>query len=232
MRVALVAVAVVLLGAPRPAVAGGCRTLTISASPLSTKATVVPGGGVLIGWSNDGDDDAPALDAVGRWGFTAGTPSVAAKAEVLAPGLTVIRPASTGARRLTLRDDHGKKQVAVTIVRKAPRPLPAPVATVETRRFNGGPRGGSSASAVARFAAVPGGAVAVIAYDARGNALAWARVGGSREVGLASTPGRCRPNPPGLDVPSAGQQLQLAWVDRHGRVSARSATIEVTEATP
>lgn len=89
--------------------------MTISASPLSTKASVVPGGGVLIGWSNDGGDAAPALDA---------------------------------------------------------------------------------------------------------------------EVALAATPGRCRPNPPGLEVPSPGQQLQLAWVDRHGRVSARSATIEVTEATP
>lgn len=232
MRVALVAVALVLLVPARPAVAGGCRTVTISAAPLSTKATIVDGGGVLVGWRNDGGDDEPALDAVGSWGFTAGTPSVAAKVEALAPGLTLVRPASTAVRRLTLRDDHGKKQVAVTIARKAPRPLPAPVATVETRRFSGGPRGGSSASAVARFASVPANAVAVIAYDARGTPLAWARVGGSREVGLASTPGRCRPNPPGLDVPSAGQQIQLAWVDRHGRVSARSATIEVTEATP
>ena len=229
---ALVIAAVSLVEAPR-AEASACRTTKLAATPLATRATIGSDGGVLVGWTSGGADDAPDLDAVGRWQFVAGTRSMGLTSDQLAPGLWRMRPATPG-RRATLRDDRGHRQVMVTTARTLPSPLPAPAATIEIKTWPGGPRGGGGSMAIATLASIPAGAVAIVVFpaddDDHAPALSWARVGGSSTVAVATTPGRCSPNPPGTRVPGVGEQVRLAWVDRHGRLSAESPPITTTAA--
>jgi hypothetical protein len=46
-----------------------------------------------------------------------------------------------------------------------------------------------------------------------------------------SSPGRCSSVAPGTQAPSAGQKVEVAWVDRFGRMSPHSAPVEATEAS-
>lgn len=212
---------------PRLAAAGACRPSTITAAPLAAEAAIAPDGGALIGWDDVAAADAPPLDKLDAWKFTAGTATVGTTRTVLAPGLVRFAPDAPATGALGLADDGGTLRVAVTPAATVPAPLAAPRASVRTRTFNRG-RYGVGAETTARLVRIPDLAVAVVMYPAGEDvATGWARVGSAKTISLVATPGRCRQSPDGMLIPEPGTRVQLAWVDRLGRLSPRSKPIRV-----
>jgi len=79
-------------------------------------------------------------------------------------------------------------------------------------------------------AAPPDDVYAVIVYDATsGTALSWRDIHGLglTTVTLYASPGRCNTLPPNMQAPTQGESVQLAWVDRFGRLSPKSSAVTV-----
>lgn len=210
------------------------QVLTVARDPIAA------GGGVLVGWTETTDDAAerfrghdPAVNA--DWGFLVRKRKVRPVIEPLAPGLAVYR---AGAARgsVVLRDGDGARLGTFTVgASKAPWAVAAPavasVTTTTAMKHRGRTTMQVLETSVAFDGAIPADAAAVIVYLVDGatrTPITWARVNGaSGAVRVYRTPGRCGDEPDGLRAPAVGQQVELAWVDRGGRLSPRSPTLGV-----
>jgi hypothetical protein len=232
-----------LLGLLAPDVhAGACARYGIAAELRTLPAeTIPPDGGVLVGYGQP-TEDQPAVEqadpsAHPEWRFRVKTSKgkkVRPTLVTIAPGLSVYRTKTRG--KVVLTDGKGKKLGAFTISRKkAAFAATAPVLKkVEIMRYSSS-RGGTSVGADATFdGKPPAGAYAVVVYDsASGNAMSWALTGdnSSSALGIYSSPGRCSSIPPGTEQPSAGQKLEVAWVDHFGRISPHSNVVTAADAS-
>jgi hypothetical protein len=236
---ALLVGAILLLGA-REVHAGACARYGVAAELRSIPADPIPpDGGVLVAYGQPTDDQPVVEDgdpsAHREWRFRAR--SVKGKKlrptmVTIAPGLSVYRTKQRG--KVVLTNRKGKKLGVFTMSRKkAPFDAPAPVLkSVVINRYSSS-RGGTSVGAIATLDAVPpAGAYAIVVYDtASGTARSWGLTGDntSAVLGVYSSPGRCSQNPPGMEAPSAGQSIEVAWVDSFGRISPHSNAVTVSE---
>ena len=90
-------------------------------------------------------------------------------------------------------------------------------------------RRGTFVRVTATFTAVPADALAVILYGGDGKPVArsWSRVtAGTVDVSMYAS-GSCIVQPIGTIESAVGDNIAFAWVDRAGRVSAKSAPIKI-----
>jgi hypothetical protein len=204
---------------------------------------VIPaGGGVLVGWQESRDYDAglsgsgdPAMNP--GWKFRVRKRNLAARATQLAPGLVVYTPVrlpkgrqigvqligAKGVRIGTFK--FGKKTPGIT-------EAPSPKTLTVTHRQNF--RSTKTDGVVELDAPPPKGAYGLVMYEVTASgapAIAWGPVmdSAATTITVYDGPGRCGTEPDGMRAPAGGAVVELAWVDRFGRLSPRSAQVTVDE---
>ena len=196
------------------------------AAPLSATPTLAPGGGVVIGWSAAGER---GLQNLSKWRLRSRNSKLKSRQTALAPGLAVVTLGGKP-RGVTLVDERGAKIATVAVEPTVPAPLAAPTATALFERTYYSPRQSPRPALLADLA-VPADAMIVLLYDASAPAtdpaISWTLVSPGVQATLYAAPGRCEEKPSGMRGVGAGGKVQLAWVDRLGRVSPRSASITV-----
>ena len=227
--------ALATMAAPTDATAK-CALRMLDDEVVTNAADAIPaGGGVLVGWTESDDrtgarDVDPAVHPA--WSFREKRKKVRATMTTIAPGLVVYVPAVARGQKHTvaLVDDTGAPVGTYTIARAAAVALPAPeidrVARSDVQSFRSNTI--ALTAALKARAAIPAGAYGLVLY--RGDvALSWHRIDkpDATEVLAFRSPGRCGTQPPAMAPAAAGDTVTLAWVDRFGRVSARSAPITV-----
>lgn len=206
--------------------AGACAPRVPMAGPLTATPTLAPGGGVVIGWSPTGEH---GLHHLAKWKLRARGSKARSHQTPLAPGLAIVTLPGK-ARNVTLVDERGAKIAAVAVAATAPPPLAAPTATALFERTYYSPRQAPRPALLADLA-VPDDAALVLVYDAAAPAtdpaISWTVVSPGVQATLYAGPGRCEVKPSEMRGVAVGAKVQLAWVDRLGRVSPRSAPIVV-----
>lgn len=221
-----------LIALPAQAHAGACAQPVLAPQVLSDQADPMPtDGGVLVGWQQGGDwqhppEGDPSL--IEGLVFRDGSRRlVKAHATTLAPGLTVYVP-KKHRKKLSVRIKGQKLTFTSSRTRFT---APAPVVKSVTWSQQQIQRYGTSTSVDAELdGAPPDDVYAVIVYDATsGTALSWRDIHGLglTTVTLYTSPGRCGTVPPSMQAPTQGESVQLAWVDRFGRLSPKSSAVTV-----
>jgi len=232
----LVAVAAVLVAPPVDA--GPCAVPTIGAvSATKPNAVVQDGGGVIVTLGRvDGPSDevvrAPVSD-VSRddWRFVDGGKLVKPTIDKIAPGLAVYRLPDSKSTSYVLETAKHTKIVSVKrALDRGTTVLPAPVVVgggqVDFPPMQRG--GGGSVVTVHLVAPAPKGAFVLIAYGPDGVARSSGTPEpGSKDVSIWHTRDRCETEAPGTLPSSIGEKITVAWLDESGRLSAKSAPIEI-----
>jgi hypothetical protein len=203
---------------------------------LDTSATsLAADGGVLVRSTTDFDFSHGAVpgaaNAINKtWRFSDGAKQYEPTLVTLAPGLVLYLPPNGVTGTLTLVD--GKTERAkVTIGSDKPALLAAPEAK-SARMVKVPVRWGHLLQVHAVTKSVPPDAVAVIVYglDKKKKVVArsWKRLDPTKtDFIVGGTEGRCDPGTPGEVLSKAGDKIQLAWVDAHGRVSPLSKPVTI-----
>jgi len=240
MRIAPVVVSGALVALASPSVdAGRCAGAPLSTVVMSPKDVVIDDdGGVLLGAMSYGyDSPNPGEPHESRWVFTDGVTTSPAKLRPIAPGLVSILPSPTPGHlsieltkqlRLT---DHAKRVVAsprydFVVYDESPLAAPA-VPRSATYRETRGNRTWSRSVDVVLVGAPPANVVAMIALDAKGQALSWVHVmPDAKDVTIWATRS-CVETPRGYGSMSRGDKISVAWVDTAGHVSPRSKELVI-----
>ena len=229
-RVMLVIIVLVAL-APHRASAGACAQPPPVVRVLTTTDIEISSGGGIVAQVDD-PAKAPA------WRFAGANADATVKR--IAPGLgTIDLPPSK--RWVTLTE--GKKPlVRVRAAKVDAPPLGAPEVTRVERTSQTGRRG-TSVTTEATVKGVPPDALALVVFGAGKTGRlgrSWASVASS--AGLSTGPhaslaiqiyasGSCMAVPVGWTDSRDGDKIELAWLDRSGRLS-KSTTITVTAKLP
>jgi hypothetical protein len=242
-RLLAVALAAALVLAPHAADAK-CAMAVLQHVIVTHAADEIPaGGGVLVGWQQSRDYDAgsrggdPAMHT--DWKFRIRKRNLAAKATQLAPGLVVYRPlklpkarqtgvqliGTKGARLGTYTFGARKKTPAITDA-----PSPKSLKVTHSRSF----RSMKTDGVVELDAPPPKAAYGLILYEVTASgatAIAWNQVidSAATTITIYDGPGRCGAEPDSARAPAGGAVVELAWVDRFGRVGPRSPQVTVDE---
>ena len=237
----------VLICVPSLAVSGvasaaPCRVLT-SAPELLQPGVVIEGGEAVVVGSGSSDNGGASADPDASrqpsWTFvTAGgkAAKVATRMEPLAPGLARYIPArGSGILKVTT----GERPTQVTLKPAAKGTIIAPLrAPAPTQfRFEAVPvPKGNMDTVTADFRdAIPTAVVAVIVYGVDDNGVATPRsyervYNAKTELVIYRKNSRsCAPAVPGRVASKAGDTVAIAWVDKLGRVSPRSAALNVVQ---
>lgn len=206
--------------------AGACAPRVPMAGPLSATPSLSPDGAVIAAWSPTGER---GLHDLAKWQLRLRGKRVKTTVTTLGPGLIALTPSRRG-RGLALVDGRGKAVAPVTVDANRAAPLAAPTATALFARTYYSPRQ-APRDAILADLAVPADAVIALLYDASAPAtdpaISWTRVAPGVQATLYAAPGRCEEKPSGMRGVPVGGEVQLAWLDRFGRVSPRSAPIKV-----
>jgi len=197
--------------------------------------STLPGGSGLVaewgprGLANPLGEGKPSEDPK-AWKLAAGTTSLEFTRTSIAPGLFVIVPSTTTTGTVDVTDPSGVARAITFTSAPLPTLLPAPRVAALKRRVIKEPRGGTRAIAIAKLrGAPPDGAVALVAYVGN-QAVAWADASafdesGGIEIFHDAIP--CWSQPNDAPAPRSGTKVQLAWLDKTGRLSKRSAAIAI-----
>jgi hypothetical protein len=240
---ALAAIAAVAIASP--AVAMPCPVSGLEAKVMTpADAVIEDGGGIIVRAVTGANYDPKSHDVLhpASWRLVDGRArdAIGARAseragglivEVVAPGLAVYRvPAGSGAVSLVDGD-----RTLVTVQRSPdrdasllPAPMPVWIGWSQDRHAFRGMR------AVRIFARLigpaPRGAVAMVAFGADGKARSWGDVSANAtDVVVFASPGPCQFPAEGVVESRPGEQITVAWLDASGRLSARSAPVEIVE---
>lgn len=225
MKAALL-VAAIALALPVDAHAK-CAMPRLEPEVLTHAADAIPlGGGVLVGWRTSTDWDKPMFDgdpAVNKaWRFALRRRAIATTVKPLAPGLAVYTPRKRIGGKLTL----AKVGTFTFSRRKGTFDAAAPaVKAVRTTSADRG-RWRSVETVVELDAAPPGGALGLVVYGAGQGPITWGVAdASSTTITVFDDDGRCEVHPPEMRAPVAGEKVEVAWVDRFGRLSPRSPAV-------
>ncbi len=242
-RAIAVALAAALLLAPHGADAK-CAMAVLEHVVITHGADEIPGGGgVLVGWQQSRDYDAgarsgdPAMNKA--WKFRLRKRNLAAKATQLAPGLVVYTPLKLPKKRQTgvqLIGAKGVKLGTFTFGARTKVPLltdapsPKKLTDTHTQSF----RSIETDGVVELDAPPPKGAYGLILYEVTASgatAIAWNQVidSAATTITVYDGPGRCGTEPDSMRAPAGGAVVELAWVDKFGRLSPRSKQVTVDE---
>ena len=232
---------------PRLAAAEPCPVFTPSPEILQRSDSVLADGVGLVvrsGYEMAGKT-ASDVDASLQptWKFTRslrkGAAKIATTMEPLAPGLTRYVPAGgTGAIAVTVAGKLHRVTLAPPATKQRIRPLPAPTPVRITMQLYP-VRGGGRPSAVATAALQdprPTSVVAVIVYGIDDKGIATPRSFMKTYDNTLALPvytfstRNCEPPVPTTIASNIGDQIALAWVDKLGRVSPRSAPMKIIDA--
>jgi len=184
-------------------------------------ATIVPGGGIVVGVADAPRGDLGEGDASNQpgWRLRIGARGVTPTVIALAPGLSVYRVPG-GTAGATLIDDRratvGSIQVGTkTAVLAAPR--------VKRITYDSGQgRRPFAEVSVELVGGVPAGAIALVIADAKGKARSWGRVTTGKTAVLGYDRKRCRVLANGTVESRSGDKVTVFYVDASGRTSPRS----------
>lgn len=241
--VAAVALAAALVLAPHGADAK-CAMAVLQHVVITHPGDEIPaGGGVLVGWQESRDHDAgvrggdPAMNK--GWKFRIRKRNLAAKATQLAPGLVVYTPLKLPKSRQTgvqLIGAKGAKLGTYTFGarKKVPLMTDAPSVTKLTVTHTKDFRSAKTDGVVELDAPPPEGAYGLVLYESTASgatAIAWNPIIDSTATTITvyDGPGRCGAEPDAMRAPAGGAVVELAWVDRFGRLSPRSKQVTVDE---
>lgn len=230
-RATLSFAALLLVAALAPEVHATCAYIPPSAMVIAKdpKNVQVPeGGGLLVAMQWQGPDDAKdkyyKLEQP-TWRYRTGGKEYAPVYELLAPGLAIYR-LPKGVTSAELVD--GKKVLGkVTVVKDTTKPLPAPKLK-KLRQESRSSRKGSTINMWAELAEKPpADAVALVVADDQGaRSFGFAAVN-DQNTALVYSHAPCGIDPDGQRMSSGGDKLTLYWIDRMGRVSAKTtATLD------
>jgi hypothetical protein len=209
-----------------------------SAKVETASTTLAADGGVLVRSTTNFDfskgEEPGAANAINKgWRFSDGKTAHTPTLVTLAPGLVLYVPPKGVTGELTLLD--GKVERAkVTIGTDTPALLAAPDAK-SARMVKVPVRWGHLLQVHATTkAAPPAGAIAVIVFVTKNRkqvARSWKLVDSTKtDFIVGGTEGRCDPGTPGEVLSKAGDKIQLAWVDAHGRLSPLSKPVTIQKA--
>ena len=220
MRSLVVVVTALVPLIPARADAGACARPQIPTLPLTPAGEIAKDGGVVMTM----EDTAKMPKLV----FARGKQDVVAKAKVIGPGLVVYTPPSEGEWSL----QSGSK--ALLKIKTGPelKPLAAP-SVKSVRYFSAtGRRGTSVAVTVEVENGVPPSAVAIVVFDEKNRPKSWGRTqGAAADPSTKLTAlnvfasGSCTVVPNGTEASLLGERVQIAWLDRSGRLSAMSRAV-------
>jgi hypothetical protein len=236
---AAITAAVVAVGLLASDAGAKCALQVLDSEIITHAGDEIPAnGGVLVGWttSHDRGGRIDGTDPVihPAWKFREKKKLMRAVMTQLAPGLAAYAPKVTRNKKHTvvLKGDSGKTLGTYKIAKQNRKWVahPAPGIKTVTRTVTEGFRGGDEISInVTLDAAPPADAYALIAYDASDVALTWRPIldPAATAIVVYDSPGHCGTEPPGMRPPGAGDSITFAWVDKFGRLSARSAAATV-----
>jgi hypothetical protein len=207
-----------------PAHATQCAGTHAETRVLSPPATSLPpDGGIVVGTASVAglahDAKAPT--------WSARVDGHAVMPTTLAPGLVVYRVLAAASHLEVLEVLEGSSvRARATRSETYGKALAAPVATaIVDAAF---PEAVGTTTTVTLSSPVPVGAIAVVLYDHKGRARAWAAVlAGATEIVIYDDR-LCATLPTGTIEPSSGDRVELAWIDAAGRPSAHSTTVIVS----
>jgi hypothetical protein len=242
-RLVAAALAAALVLAPHAADAK-CAMAVLQHVVITHARDEIPaGGGVLVGWQESRDYDAgvrngdPAMNKA--WKFRIRKRNLAAKATQLAPGLVVYAPLKLPKGRQTGVQLIGAKGVKLgTYIfgarKKVPLLTDAPSVKKLTVTHTQDFRSTKTDGVVELDAPPPKGAYGLILYESSSSgatAIAWNQIIDSTATTITvyDGPGRCGAEPDTMRAPAGGAVVELAWVDRFGRLSPRSQQVTVDE---
>lgn len=195
---------------------------------LHVEKTLPGGSGLVVQWGPRGlanplAESRPAEDEK-AWTLVAGTASVEFTRKGIAPGLFVLMPTTAPSGAVDVTDPSGEKRTITFNAEALPALLPAPRVASLKRSVSKGTRGEKKTIGTAKLRGdVPDDAVALVAYVGR-DAVAWGNArfveeNGSIVVFHDAIP--CWSQPNDAPAPKAGTKVQLAWLDKYGRLSKR-----------
>lgn len=219
-------------------------TLVASSSPVDAKCAMdnqawsvvtvkvdVPadGGGIVVATLSVPYSTPATGDALQKsFGFLTGRDLMQPVITVLAPGLVVygVRPGTRTTGELV--DGTGGVIANLTVTKDKVARLPAPKLK-EVVHFDDGPGGTKRTQATtARLdGPAPADAVALVVYNGKNTPKSWGPV----ETDITSieiySHRRCEVLPNGTLPSKAGDKVMLAWVDKYGRLSAKTKLVTI-----
>ena len=205
-----------------------CAPSSLRASVVTPAGTVVTeeGGIVVAAVSFFDGGNISTGDVVQQkgWRFRHGNLLVEPTIEIIAPGLAVYRyPAVKD--KLELEDDKHAVLATLTVTKDRVAVLAAPKVKkiVSTKSYGKRP---STSIEVALDGAAPTTAVAIVAVDAKGKAIAFGTLDGTEVVVFSQQ--RCDTVADGTREPLSGEKISVFWLDATGRKSPASKPVAVT----
>lgn len=199
--------------------------------------TIPAAGGLLVGVKSGGGDSGPgpsgnANPALTELSLSRNGKLVKLVGEALAPGLARYRPAKPVAGKWTVVGLEPKRVTEFAAIELAP--LPAPLLSAVARHATKMKRRRIITTDHLTATLVgprPEAAIGLVVYagSADAGAALLAQTAPGTTVHLYSSPDRCQSEVPKRRLPAVGDSVRLAWFDALGRLSPRSAPIEVTE---
>lgn len=203
---------------------------------LTGRSSLPSGSALIVTWEPRGlanplaASNAKAEENLDSWKLASGTTTIEVAKTGIAPGLFVVAPKTAVTGKVTVTDPAGETHEITFTSDALPSALPAPRVTAIKRRTTKASRmQNATAKATAKLRGEPpDDAYALIAYVgnqpvAWGSASAWDE--GGIQIFHDDTP--CWAEPNDAAAPRAGTKVQLAWLDRYGRLSKRSAAIAI-----
>jgi len=231
--------------AASPVGASPCPVPKLSAAAVSTPSGVIEdGGGVIVavinnfGEATNGEEVTPTggahdgdLVVRSAWRFRGAGKLIAPTIDKIAPGLAVYRPPAMTMPEYVLETSAHKTVASAR--RSADRDasvLGAPVVVGGGETTFTGRRGGGALVTVHLVSTPPKGARIMVAYGPDKVARSFGYVDAtSKNVLVWRTRSGCELGIPG-EIPTAvGDKITVAWLDESGRLSARSAPIEIKQ---
>jgi len=212
-----------------------CARTELVPKLLTTRDRNLPAdGGVLVGYENQVyDQSGPHTTgdpSEAAWVGKSGKGKVALARTSLAPGLSVYKPAGSGA--ITIENGAGATVGTFTRDPKAAKnTMTAPVAIDVALSVDKNPRWSSRHVNVHLKAAPPAAAAAVIVYSGD-TAISFVTLPDTHDALTTFDAfvdgGHCGSVPDGGRPPTKGEKVTFAWVDAFGRLSPKSAPVAAT----
>jgi len=193
-----------------------------------TESVAVPvdGGGIVVGTQSVPYDLPETGEALQKsWGFLTGRDLLQPVIRVLAPGLVVysVQPKTRTTGELT----DGTKVIAkLTVTTDKVAKLAAPKVKAIHQPVIGEQRYRPTTT-VTLDGTVPADAIAIVLFDARNKARSWREVTAGESEVDAFARGRCAVVADGTIESRVGDKVSVAWVDKYGRLSAKSRLVVV-----